>query len=99
MWSEVMAAVHQQVRRGVLSAELGRGAIDRLAAAPITQSEDRVRLLKEAWAIADQLGWAKTYDAEYVALAQRLDAALLTRDERLRRGVSQLIQTADPFDL
>ena len=61
--------------------------------------DDRAALLVEAWAIADRFGWAKTYDAEYVALALRLDAALLTRDERLRRGVGQLIQTADPFDL
>ena len=69
LWSEVTAAVHQQVWRGVLSASLGRTALGQLAAAPITPSDDHVALLVEAWDIADRLGWAKTYDAEYVALA------------------------------
>ncbi len=99
LWSEVAAAVHQQVWRGVLSKDLGRGALDDLIEAPIQPSDDQAGLLKEAWAIAERLGWAKTYDAEYVALAVRLDASLLTRDERLRRGVGELIRTADPFDL
>jgi predicted nucleic acid-binding protein len=99
LWSEVTAAVHQQVWRGVLSASLGRGALEQLTAAPITPSDDHVALLADAWDIADRLGWAKTYDAEYVALTIRLNAALLTRDARLRRGVRQLIETADPFDL
>ncbi len=99
LWSEVTAAVHQQVWRGVLSATLGRTALERLTAAPITPSGEQGALLVEAWDIADRLGWAKTYDAEYVALCLRLNAALLTRDARLRRGVSQLIETSDPFDL
>jgi len=99
MWSEVTAAVHQQVWRGVLSESLGRGALDQLSAAPITRAGDLAGLISDAWAIADRFGWAKTYDAEYVALALRVDAALLTRDERLRRGVGQLIRTSDPFDL
>jgi predicted nucleic acid-binding protein len=99
LWSEVTAAIHQQVWRGVLSTSLGRSALDALTAAPITPSDDRAALLMEAWAVADRFGWAKTYDAEYVALALRLDAELLTRDERLRRGVGQLLRTADPFDL
>lgn len=99
LWSEVIAAVHQQVWRGALSDSLGRAALYQLGAAPITVSGDLAGLLTDAWAIADRFGWAKTYDAEYVALALRVDAALLTRDERLRRGVGQLIRTADPFDL
>ena len=99
LWSEVTAAIHQQVWRGVLSTELGRGALDQLSGAKIHLSDDLAGLLADAWAIADRFGWAKTYGAEYVALAVRLDAALLTRDERLRRGVGSLIQTADPFAL
>jgi len=30
------------------------------------------RLIVEAWRIADELGWAKTYDARFVALAALL---------------------------
>ena len=38
------------------------------------------RLGEEAWRVADELGWAKTYDAEYVALARLLDCRLVTLD-------------------
>lgn len=99
LWSEVTAALHQQIWRGVLSKGLGRGALDDLLGAPIQPSDDRAGLLIDAWSIAERFGWAKTYDAEYVALAVRLDASLLTRNERLRRGVGHLIRTADPFDV
>ena len=47
----------------------------------------------------DQLGWAKTYDAEYVALAQILDVPLLTVDGRLARGVEHLIKVIGPAEL
>ena len=40
------------------------------------------RLGEEAWRVADELGWAKTYDAEYVALARLLDCRLVTLDLR-----------------
>jgi len=49
-----------------------------------------------AWAIADALGWAKTYDAEYVALAQFVDCSLLTLDARLARGASAVVRTIGP---
>jgi predicted nucleic acid-binding protein len=48
------------------------------------------RIGPEAWRVADELGWAKTYDAEYIALAQLLRCRLVTRDERLRRGTERL---------
>ena len=40
--------------------------------------------------MADELGWARTYDAEYVALARLLDCRVVTADERLRRGADRL---------
>ena len=46
------------------------------------------------------LGWAKTYDAEYVALAQILDIPILTRDRRLARGgASRFVRLLGPMDL
>jgi predicted nucleic acid-binding protein len=48
------------------------------------------RLGSEAWDVANELGWAKTYDAEYVALARLLKCRLVTLDARLRRGAAPL---------
>ena len=52
-----------------------------------------------AWEVADALGWAKTYDAEYVALAQHLDCPLLTIDARLARGAGRVVSIVGPADL
>lgn len=49
--------------------------------------------------LARSLGWAKSYDAEYVALAIRLDCELLTTDERLARGASRVARIRNPLSL
>ena len=54
---------------------------------------------ERAWTLAAQLGWAKTYDAEYLALAQAHDVALLTIDERLQRGAAGLVVIVTPTEL
>lgn len=41
-------------------------------------------LRERAWQIADRMGWAKTYDAEYCALAELLGCEIITGDRRLR---------------
>jgi predicted nucleic acid-binding protein len=46
-------------------------------------------LLARAWELRDT---CSTYDGLYVALAEALDAPLVTRDARLARGVSGLIE-------
>lgn len=50
-------------------------------------------------AIADEMGWAKTYDAQYVALARLTDCKLVTLDERLIRGIERLDIAIRPRDL
>lgn len=71
-------------------------AFDRLESLSVTivdcSREDR----RQALLLARSLGWAKTYDAEYVALALRQECPLLTTDERLIRGVGHLIDLLDP---
>jgi predicted DNA-binding protein (UPF0278 family) len=49
--------------------------------------------------IAVALGWAKTYDAEYLALAQLLDTRVVTLDMRLRRGADRLGLVVTPDEL
>lgn len=48
-------------------------------------------LLPRAWELRDV---CTTYDALYVALAEALDATLVTRDVRLARGVSRLVDVS-----
>lgn len=61
----------------------------RLEACPV-QRVDPPDLGKRAWDLAERHGWGRTYDAEYLALAQILDCRLVTIDARLRRGAAQL---------
>ena len=98
LWPEVSSVLHEMAWRGTVSRGLGRSALDRFLAAPIG-ARRHVRLTPEAWRIADELGWAKTYDAEYVALAHLLGARLLTLDARLRRTASRLVEVLGPTEL
>lgn len=96
MWSESISALLEATFRGALpDAELDR-AVERLEGLEITvatvDSEHRRRAIQ----IARSLGWAKSYDAEYVALAQRLECPLLTVDARLSRGVNKLVELVGP---
>jgi len=68
MWSEVSSVMHELRRRKEISGELAAIALDRLAAAGVSARRPK-GLIEESWRIADRLGWAKTYDAEYLALA------------------------------
>ena len=98
LWSEVPSVLHEMAWRGTVSRGLGRAALERFLAAPIG-ARRHARLTPEAWRIADALGWAKTYDAEYVALAHLLGSRLLTLDARLRRTASRLVEILGPTDL
>jgi predicted nucleic acid-binding protein len=81
-----------------MSRELAVATRDRLLAALIRRrTSDLLHI--EAWHVAEELGWAKTYDAEYVALARLLDCRLLTVDDRLRRGAGRLVHIVGPTEL
>lgn len=97
-WSETLSALHQGVYRGVLSEELAAAARRSIAAGPIDRLEPP-ELADSAWQIANSLGWAKTYDAEYVALAQIEGLRLVTRDAKLARGAAQAVRVVGPMDL
>ena len=97
-WSEVSSALHEMRWRREISAELADIAFERLLEAPVSQRSPK-RLRREAWRVAEELGWMKTYDAEYVALARMARCRLFTLDARLRRGAGHVVQIIGPGDL
>ncbi len=98
MWSESRSALHELLWRGEIVLEDATSARAKLERSPV-ERHDHERLGEEAWRIADELGWAKTYDAEYVALAQLLGCRLVTLDARLRRGADRLGIVISPTEL
>lgn len=98
LWSEVLSALREHAWRREISADQAAASRASLLAAPISRRAPR-RLYEEAWRVAEQLGWAKTYDAEYVALARLMGCRLLTRDERLRRGAARVAEAIGPTEL
>ena len=87
------AALHLVSAEVELLAEAGRDRLDRVGRLPIRLLGDAV-LRRQAWKVADQLGWASTYDAEYVALTQLQADAFVTLDAELARSVEGIVATA-----
>ena len=90
--SQTLSALHEAVHRGEMQPD---DALDRLAriwAMPIRLLGDAV-LRRRAWDLAEKLGWAETYDAEYVALTQLQGDAFVTLDAELARSVEGIVAT------
>ena len=98
LWSEVLSALHEATWRGELTTEEATAARAVFAGLPVHR-EDVTELADEAWRVADELGLAKTYDAEFLALARIRGALLVTADARLRRGADRLGFVVDPVEL
>ena len=90
---QTLSALHEAVRRGEIPADVARGRLTRIGRMPIRLLGDAV-LRRRAWDIAEQLGWAETYDAEYVALTQLQADAFVTLDAGLARRVEGIVPTA-----
>ena len=91
--SQALSAMHEAVHSGEITAEVGRERLARINGMPIRLLGDAV-LRRRAWEIAEQLGWAETYDAEYVALTQLQADALVTLDSGLARQVEGIVALA-----
>jgi len=91
--SQTLSALHEAVHRGELERDEAMDRLARIRALPIRLLGDAV-LRKRAWEIADRLGWAGTYDAEYVALTILQADALVTLDPELARTVEGVVATA-----
>lgn len=79
--AEVLSALRKAWLRGLVSAERAQAALDDLADLPI-ERHAHVLLLERAWELKETVS---AYDALYLALAELLEAPLVTRDARLTR--------------
>lgn len=98
LWSEVLSTLHAGVwRRDITTEEAAsaRLAFDGFGIRP----ERPAALADEAWRLADELGLARTYDAEFLALARIRDCLLVTADLRLHRSARRLGFVVDPVEL
>ena len=91
--SQTLSALHEAVHRGEITEAVARERLARIQAMPIRLLGDAV-LRRNAWQLADRLGWAETYDAEYVALTQLQADAFLTLDAELARRVEEVVPLA-----
>lgn len=97
--SERTSSLASAAFRSAMPAEVLVEAFDRLEGLEVEITDSDPAHRRAALLLARSLGWAKTYDAEYVVLAQRLGCAILTTDERLTRGARRLVDMLDPRTL
>jgi predicted nucleic acid-binding protein len=96
--SQVLSTLHEAVHRGDLPAAEARAQLDRIGRMPIRLLGDGV-LRRRAWDIAERLGWAGTYEAEYLALTQLQGDAFVTLDADLARRAEGVVPLAEYDDL
>ena len=91
--SQVLSTLHEAVQRGELSEADALARLGRLHRLSIRLLGDGV-LRRRAWDVATSLGWASTYDAEYIALTQLQADAFVTMDANLARRVEGIVAVA-----
>jgi predicted nucleic acid-binding protein len=91
--SQTLSALHEATHRGEIEAEIAVQRLERIWAMPIRLLGDAV-LRRNAWKVAEQLGWAETYGAEYVALTKLQADAFVTLEAELARQVEGIVPTA-----
>ena len=91
--SQVLSTLHEAVQRNELNVADARARLARIGQMPIRLLGDAV-LRRRAWEVADRLGWASTYDAEYVALTQLQADAFVTTNQDLARKVHGVVPLA-----
>jgi predicted nucleic acid-binding protein len=91
--SQTLSALHEAVHRGELPADVAQDRLSRIGQIKIRLLGDAV-LRRNAWEVADRLGWASTYDAEYVALTKLQADAFVTLDAELAAQVDGIVPTA-----
>ena len=84
---ELIAVSRKAVYQGRVTAEQGQVARDQLLAYPVTLYFDNM-LLKRGYDLAEEFNRPTAYDAQYLALAERLSCEFWTADERMFNAVT-----------
>jgi predicted nucleic acid-binding protein len=91
--SQALSALYEAARRGEISVAEGLERVRRINSLRVRFLGDKV-LQRQAWNVAEQLGWETTFDAEYVALTKLQADAFVTSNGDLARAVSGVVETA-----
>lgn len=91
---EITETLRGLVRGAKLELSAAERAREELAQLGVRRHPDAA-LLSRAWQLRDT---CTTYDALYVALAEGLDATLITRDAPLASGVEALVDGSSPLN-
>jgi predicted nucleic acid-binding protein len=85
---EILNSLRKKVLSGLIAEARAAAAVDALSLLPVERRgiDD---LNARIWTLRNNM---TAYDAAYVALAERLDCPLITRDARLKAAVSSLTQ-------
>lgn len=83
---ELVAVVRKWVYRELTTPENARTALNTLLRYPVTTVVDDA-LLRRAYALATEYNRPTAYDAQYLALAERLTCDFWTADERMFNAV------------
>ena len=95
--SQTLSMLHEAVHRDEIPSDAAPARLARIRRMPIRLLGDAV-LRRRAWEPADRLGWASTYDAEYVALPQLQGDALMTLDADPAGRVEGVVEVASIDD-
>ena len=84
--SEITAVLRKAVYQERITHEQGREMLNQLLLYPVTFYEDD-NLLKRAYELAKKFNRPRSYDAQYLALAEHLSCNFWTADERMYNSI------------
>jgi predicted nucleic acid-binding protein len=91
--SQALSLLHEAVAREDLDDGVAQERLEAIGRMKIRLLGDAV-LRRNAWRIADEMGWSDTYTAEYVALTVLQGDALVTLDATLANSLRGVVETA-----
>jgi predicted nucleic acid-binding protein len=87
LFAEVASVLQRRVRMGEVTAQERKDALDALESIQIRPIWDYA-LIRQATALADEIGQPTVYDTIYLAVAERERCIFLTADQRFAKAAS-----------